>query len=52
MAYHLHQASARPVHYAGRPESASPATGFASMHKEQLEHLIQTALGVVGSSTD
>jgi len=51
MAYHLRRASARPVHYAGRPESASPATGFASMHKEQLEHLIQTALGIAGSRT-
>ena len=52
MAYHLRQASQLPLHYAGRPESASPATGFASMHKEQLEHLILTALGVAGSRTD
>ena len=51
MAFHLHQACACAVYYAGRPESASPATGFASMHKEQLEHLLQAALGPGGAET-
>lgn len=30
--------------YAGRPHSASPATGFAAEHKRQLERLIMAAL--------
>lgn len=31
--------------YAGRPHSASPATGYATEHKRQLEALIEAALG-------
>ncbi len=31
--------------YAGRPHSASPATGYAVEHKRQLEALIEEALG-------
>jgi 2-oxoglutarate dehydrogenase E1 component len=31
--------------YAGRPHSASPATGFAAEHKRQLDALIAEALG-------
>ncbi|MEM8823683.1 MAG: 2-oxoglutarate dehydrogenase E1 component [Pseudomonadota bacterium] len=34
----------RPV-YAGRPASASPATGLASQHKSQQEALVSEALG-------
>ncbi|TCJ13029.1 2-oxoglutarate dehydrogenase E1 component [Parasulfuritortus cantonensis] len=45
MAWRLRQAIDLPVRYAGRPESASPATGFASMHKAQLEAILETALG-------
>ncbi len=45
MAYHLRQLSGKPVHYAGRPESASPATGYHSVHKQQLDDLIAAALG-------
>ncbi|MBM4189331.1 MAG: hypothetical protein FJ210_01275, partial [Betaproteobacteria bacterium] len=31
--------------YAGRPHSASPATGYAVEHKRQLAALIEAALG-------
>ena len=37
----------RPV-YAGRPASASPATGLASMHKKQQQALVDAALGLEG----
>ncbi|NTV95889.1 MAG: 2-oxoglutarate dehydrogenase E1 component [Thiobacillus sp.] len=45
MAWRLGQAAALPVRYAGRPDSASPATGSASLHKSQLEALLEAALG-------
>jgi 2-oxoglutarate dehydrogenase E1 component len=35
--------------YAGREESASPATGFAKRHAEQQDALVATALGLAGS---
>ena len=44
MAFQLRQLSELPLHYAGRPEGASPATGFASMHKAQAEALLAAAL--------
>ena len=34
------------VHFAGRPASASPAVGYASKHKSQLEQLIADALNL------
>ena len=34
--------------YAGRPASASPATGLASQHKAQQEALVKAALGIKG----
>ncbi|MDJ0827035.1 MAG: 2-oxoglutarate dehydrogenase E1 component [Rhodobacter sp.] len=37
----------RPT-YAGRPASASPATGLASMHKAQQGALVAAALGIEG----
>jgi 2-oxoglutarate dehydrogenase E1 component len=37
----------RPV-YAGRPASASPATGLASQHKAQQEALVDAALTIEG----
>ncbi len=37
----------RPV-YAGRPASASPATGLASQHKAQQTALIDDALTLKG----
>ncbi|EKE45601.1 oxoglutarate dehydrogenase (succinyl-transferring), E1 component [Oceaniovalibus guishaninsula JLT2003] len=37
----------RPV-YAGRPASASPATGLASQHKAQQAALVNAALGIEG----
>ena len=37
----------RPV-YAGRPASASPATGLASQHRAQQEALVNEALGKEG----
>jgi 2-oxoglutarate dehydrogenase E1 component len=44
MAWQLRQASDLPIRYAGRPESASPATGYPGMHKAQLEALLDAAL--------
>ncbi len=44
MAYQLRKLSTLPLIYAGRPESASPATGVADMHKQQLQNLISIAL--------
>ena len=38
----------RPI-YAGRPASASPATGLASQHKAQQEALIADALDIKGN---
>ncbi len=38
----------RPI-YAGRPASASPATGLASQHKEQQEALVNDALNMEGN---
>ncbi len=38
----------RPV-YAGRPASASPATGLASQHKAQQEALVDAALTIEGN---
>ncbi|SFL46599.1 2-oxoglutarate dehydrogenase E1 component [Shimia aestuarii] len=38
----------RPV-YAGRPASASPATGLASQHKAQQEALVDAALSMEGN---
>ena len=35
--------------YAGRPPSASPATGLASQHKAQQEALVDDALTIKGS---
>ena len=35
----------RPI-YAGRPASASPATGLASRHREEQENLVKAALGL------
>jgi 2-oxoglutarate dehydrogenase E1 component len=40
MAYHLRQLSQLPIRYVGRPESASPASGYLEMHKAQLEHIL------------
>ena len=40
----LQSASDLTIRYAGRPESASPATGFHSLHKAQLEAILATAL--------
>ena len=40
MAYHLRQVSQLPIRYVGRPESASPATGYLEMHKAQLERIL------------
>ncbi|WP_197917043.1 2-oxoglutarate dehydrogenase E1 component [Thiosulfatihalobacter marinus] len=38
----------RPI-YAGRPASASPATGLASQHKAQQEALVDAALSMEGN---
>jgi 2-oxoglutarate dehydrogenase E1 component len=35
----------RPIIYAGRPESASPATGLLRIHGEEQEKLVAEALG-------
>ncbi|MEM6324084.1 MAG: hypothetical protein AAF748_10385, partial [Pseudomonadota bacterium] len=40
-------AHSRP-RYAGRPASASPATGLASQHKAQQQALVNAALGIEG----
>lgn len=43
MAYHLRQVSSLPLRYVGRPESASPASGYLEMHKTQLEGILDEA---------
>jgi 2-oxoglutarate dehydrogenase E1 component len=45
MAWQLRQICGLPVRYAGRPASASPATGDADVHKAQLDALLNEALG-------
>ena len=44
IAWQLRQATDLPIRYAGRPESASPATGYHDLHKAQLEALLDAAL--------
>ncbi len=44
-AYPIRLATGITLRYAGRPESSSPATGYASLHKLQLEEILSTALG-------
>jgi 2-oxoglutarate dehydrogenase E1 component len=44
IAYQIRMQSGIWLDYAGRPESASPATGIASLHKQQLEAIISAAL--------
>lgn len=46
MAYHLRQLSQLPIHYVGRPESASPASGYMELHKAQLEQILTMAFQV------
>ena len=36
----------QPVRYVGRPESASPATGFPAIYKQQQEAIVNQALGL------
>lgn len=36
----------RPLRYFGRPEAASPATGFLRIHKQEQEQLVKTAITV------
>ncbi len=45
MAYRLRTVCQLPVRYAGRPESASPATGYAEVHKVQLEEILAGVFG-------
>ena len=47
-AYPIRMATGITLRYAGRPESSSPATGYASLHKQQLEEILRTALGPTG----
>jgi len=35
------------LEYAGRPMSAAPAVGYLSLHVQQLNHLLEEALGLV-----
>ena len=44
LAYQIRMESGIWLDYAGRPESASPATGIAKLHKQQLDEIIATAL--------
>ncbi|MEM9371316.1 MAG: 2-oxoglutarate dehydrogenase E1 component, partial [Pseudomonadota bacterium] len=41
---------AKRATYAGRPASASPATGLAAQHKYEQEALIASALGLEGDA--
>jgi 2-oxoglutarate dehydrogenase E1 component len=45
--HHLRNAIGREYHlvYAGRPLLAAPAVGYASLHRQQLEQLVEDALG-------
>ena len=43
----INAANTRP-NYAGRPASASPATGLAATHKKQQTALVEAALGLEG----
>jgi 2-oxoglutarate dehydrogenase E1 component len=45
IAYQIRLASGIWLEYAGRPESPAPATGVASLHKQQLANILDTALG-------
>ena len=44
IAYQIRMQSGVWLDYAGRPESASPATGIASLHKQQLDAILAAAL--------
>ena len=44
IAYQIRMQSGIWLNYAGRPESASPATGITSLHKQQLEAILAAAL--------
>ena len=44
VAYPIRMATGITLRYAGRPESSSPATGYASLHKQQLDDILQAAL--------
>jgi 2-oxoglutarate dehydrogenase E1 component len=45
LAPHLEAALGRPGHYIGRQASASPATGFPFIHREEQEAILAEALG-------
>ncbi|HNQ03716.1 MAG TPA: 2-oxoglutarate dehydrogenase E1 component [Thiobacillaceae bacterium] len=45
IAYQIRMQSGIWLDYAGRPESASPATGMGELHKQQLQALLDSALG-------
>jgi 2-oxoglutarate dehydrogenase E1 component len=36
----------RPLRYAGRPHSASPAVGYGKLHAQQQNALVESALGI------
>jgi 2-oxoglutarate dehydrogenase E1 component len=44
IAYQIRMQSGIWLDYAGRPESASPATGIAELHKQQLDAILAAAL--------
>ncbi|MDP2431689.1 MAG: 2-oxoglutarate dehydrogenase E1 component [Pseudomonadota bacterium] len=44
-AYPIRLATGITLCYAGRPESSSPAAGYLSLHKQQLEEILTAALG-------
>ena len=44
IAYQIRLQSGIWLDYAGRPESASPATGVAGLHKQQLQDILSAAL--------
>lgn len=43
----LEQISGKSIKYAGRKRAASPAVGFASLHKSELESLLQAAFNKI-----